>query len=85
MRKTVKIAVSLPEDLLKEAEQERKTLGESRSAFVKRAIRIALEHSDREKAINRYIQGYKRIPESSEEIEAARRAAEIVLVEEPWE
>ncbi len=46
---------------------------------------MALEHRDREKAINRYIEGYQRIPESSEEIEAARRAAEIVLVEELWE
>jgi len=85
LRKTVKIAVSLPEDLLEEAERERKAIGESRSAFVQKAIRMVLEHKDREKALNRYIEGYRLVPESAEEIEAARRTAEIVFAEEPFD
>ncbi len=85
MGKTVKIAVSLPEDLLKDAERERKELGETRSAFVQRAIRMILIRKEREKALNRYIKGYQSTPESPEEIDAAKRAAEIVLNEEPWE
>ena len=85
MGKTVKIAVSISDDLLEQAERERKLSGESRSAFVQRAIRTLLERKNREEILNRYIEGYKRMPESTEEIEAARRAAEIVFIEEPWE
>lgn len=85
MGKTVKIAVSIPEDLLREAEKERRKDGESRSAFVQRAIQISLKQRKKDKAIKSYIQGYQHNPESKEEIEAARRVAEIVLVEEPWE
>lgn len=85
MRKTLKIAVSLPEELLEATERERRIRGESRSAFVQRAIRMVLEHKEKEEAISSYIEGYRRIPESTEEIEVARRTAEIVFAEEPWE
>lgn len=81
----MKIAVSVPADLLEEAERERKIAGESRSAFVQKAIRTVLERRGKAKALNRYIEGYRCIPESAEEIEAARRTSEIVFVEEPWE
>jgi len=83
--KTVKIAVSIPKELLKEAEKERKKGGESRSAFVQRAIRVSLKQSKKDKAISSYTEGYQSKPESKEEIDEARRIAEFVLVEEPWE
>jgi hypothetical protein len=32
-----------------------------------------------------YIRAYQRTPETKEEIQAARRAANAILVEEPWQ
>jgi hypothetical protein len=31
-----------------------------------------------------YIRAYQQIPETKEEVEAARRAASTILAEEPW-
>lgn len=39
MNKSAKVAISLPEHILKAIEKERKTRGESRSEFFRRAAR----------------------------------------------
>ena len=85
MSKIVKIAVSLPEDLLEKAEQERKASGESRSAFIRRAIRTTLKQKEKEETISNYIKGYNRLPETAVEIELAQKSADIVFAEDPWE
>ncbi|MBI2863496.1 MAG: ribbon-helix-helix protein, CopG family [Chloroflexi bacterium] len=85
MPKSGKIAISLPEEVLAAVEVEREASGESRSEFFRRAaetlLRLRREHEMKE----RYMRAYEIIPDTHEEIEAARRAASDILAGEPWE
>ena len=84
MPKTVKIAISLSEDMLSAVEQERKESGESRSELFRRAVEMLLRrHREREMS-ERYIQAYEQKPETEQEIEAARHAASAILAGESW-
>ena len=84
MNKSTKVAISLPEHILKAVEKERKARGESRSEFFQRAAERLLKHEQESKAIEKYIQGYRDMPESPDEVEAAHRAGTAVLAQEPW-
>jgi metal-responsive CopG/Arc/MetJ family transcriptional regulator len=84
MSKTTKIAISLPEDILNAVEKERKDSGESRSEIFRRAVEMLLRQRREQDMNERYIQAYKQAPETKEEIEAARHAANAILAEEPW-
>ena len=84
MPKTVKIAISLTEDMLSAVEQERKESGESRSELFRRAVEILLRRRREREMRERYIQAYKQTPETEQEIEAARRAASAILSGESW-
>ena len=84
MNKSTKVAISLPEHVLKAIEKERKTRGESRSEFFRRAAEKLLKQEQESKAIEKYIQGYCDMPESVEEVEAIHRAGTAVLAQEPW-
>jgi metal-responsive CopG/Arc/MetJ family transcriptional regulator len=85
MPKTIKIAISLPEDLLAAVEHEIQASGENRSQFFRRAVEMLFKQR-REQAIReQYIRGYRQIPETDEEVDAARLAANIILAEEVWE
>jgi len=85
MHRSAKVAISLPEDMLKAVEKERKAHGESRSEFFRRAIERLLKQERESSAVKEYIRGYREVPESAEEIEAAHRIGNAVLAEEPWE
>jgi len=85
MSKAGKIAISLPEELLTEVEQERVSRGETRSEFFRHAAEELLRHRRERGKIEQYVRGYTEAPETEEEIEAARRAASIILASEPWE
>ncbi len=85
MPKTAKIAISLPEDVLAAVERERRDSGESRSEFFRRAAEILLRRQQEQKMNELYVSAYQQMPETEEEIEAARRAASNILAEEPWE
>lgn len=85
MPKTTKIAISLPEDVLAAVEQERKDSGESRSEFFRRAVDVLLRHEREREMGEMYTRAYQQMPETKEEVEAARRAASSILAEEPWE
>ena len=84
MGKSTKVAISLPERVLKAIEKERKTRGESRSEFFRRAAEKLLKQEQESKAVEAYIRGYCVMPESAEEVEAVHRAGAVVLAEEPW-
>ena len=84
MNKSTKVAISLPEHVLKAVEKERKTRGESRSKFFLRAAEKLLKEEQESKAVEKYIQGYRDMPESPDEVEAAHRAGTAVLAQEPW-
>lgn len=85
MSKTAKIAISLPEDLLEAIEEERKARGETRSQFLRRAVEAYRQRQRERLAVEQYMEGYLKMPESREEIEAAHRAGSAVLAGEPWE
>jgi len=84
MGKSAKVAISLPEDILKAVEKERTARGESRSEFFRRAIERLLKQERESSAVREYVRGYREVPESAEEVEAAHRIGSAVLAEEPW-
>jgi metal-responsive CopG/Arc/MetJ family transcriptional regulator len=80
-----KIAISLPEEVLSAMEKVRRRTGESRSAFIRRALEQALAERKERAQISRYLEGYRRHPETRKEVKAAEAAATALLAEEPWE
>ena len=84
MSKTSKIAISLPEEVLAAVEKEREASGESRSQLFRRAVDLLLRQRKEREMSAQYIRAYQDMPETEEEVEAARRAAGSILAEEPW-
>jgi metal-responsive CopG/Arc/MetJ family transcriptional regulator len=84
MGKSAKVAISLPESLLKAIDKERKAKGESRSEFFRRAAEKLLKEDQESKAVETYIRGYSTMPESAEEVKAVHLAGVAVLAGEPW-
>jgi len=85
MGKCAKVAISLPGDILEAVETERKAKGESRSQFFRRAAERLLKQERESSSVEDYMRGYREVPESAEEVEAAHRVGSAVLAEEPWE
>ena len=85
MPKTTKIAISLPEEVLTAVEREREGSGESRSQIFRRAVELLLRQQKEQKMSEQYIRAYQQIPETNEEVAAARHAATIILAEKPWQ
>ena len=74
----VKIAISLPKKDFKLLEAVRKKIGISRSALIDKALRSWLAKKEEEEMVRQYIEGYRRYPETPEEIkehEALAKAA----------
>ncbi|MFH1821852.1 MAG: ribbon-helix-helix protein, CopG family [Methanobacteriota archaeon] len=84
MPKTSKIAISLPEEVLIAVEREREESGESRSQIFRRAVDLLLRQRKDQETSEQYIRAYQQLPETKEEVTAARRAASTILAEEPW-
>jgi len=85
MPKTTKIAISLPEDIFRAVEQERKASGESRSELFRRAVEMLLRRKREQAMSERYVHAYEQMPETREEIAAARHAASSILAGELWQ
>ena len=85
MSKTVKIAISLPGDVLEGIERERRARGESRSEFLRRAVEAFLRREREREAIEQYIRGYQQQPETAEEVAFAESTLQAVMAENPWE
>jgi Arc/MetJ-type ribon-helix-helix transcriptional regulator len=84
MQTTVKVAVSLPKEQFRLMERQRRLLKVSRSAAVRQAIHRWLQSLEEQAAIQQYIEGYRRHPESSEEIKAIEQASVEALQHETW-
>ena len=84
MPKTSKIAISLPEEVLTAVERERQESGESRSQIFRRAVDLLLRQQKEREMSEQYVSAYQQLPETKEEVIAARRAASTILAEEPW-
>ena len=84
MNRTVKVAISLPEELLGQVDRVRLRRGESRSQYFRDAAAARLTLGA-ESSVEVYRRGYVELPESPEEVEAATHAAMTLLASEPWE
>lgn len=82
MIKASKIAISLPVEDLAKIEKIRKRLGLQRSAVIHQAIRFWFKNLQDQEMVKRYEEGYKRLPESTEEMEAFQKMAAEVFKEE---
>lgn len=81
----MKVTVSLPVDLHRAAERERKARKESRSQFFRSAIEALLKQQGERQASERYVAGYLAIPETEPEVSTVDRLSHAVLASEPWE
>jgi len=82
MQKVAKIAISLPKEDFDKLEKLRKRLGFERSALIDKAIRFWLRYLEQEELIKRYEEGYRKRPESIQEIKAMEQAAAGAFAEE---
>jgi len=82
--KTSKVAISLPDEVLTAVEREREESGESRSQIFRRALELLLRQRTEREMSERYVRAYQEMPETTEEVTAARHAASTILAEEPW-
>lgn len=79
-----KIALSLPRQVYDRLESLRRATCDTRSGLIRRALEDLFENLRRAEKSRRYVEGYKRFPESRSEVRAAAVAAKR-LAEEPWE
>lgn len=85
MGKVVKIAISLPVELLEATEQAREARQETRSEFFRHAAKAFLRRERERESVRRYLQGYQEQPETDDEVAAAHQLGSAVLRQEPWE
>jgi len=80
-----KIAISLPDDVLRDVEKERQASGETRSQLFRRAIKDLLKREREREATEQYIRTYREMPETEEELAWVEAASKAVLEEYPWD
>ena len=85
MPTSTKISISLPRATLEIADRERRSTGESRSEYFRRAIDVLLEQERRKAAVERYQAGYVAEPEEEYEVEGVDALGQEVLEREPWD
>jgi hypothetical protein len=85
MRKRGKVAITVSADVLAEAERERKQTGESRSAVFERALTMYFAERRAVEAARRYVDGYRREPESAAEVRVATALGLAAFAAEPWD
>jgi metal-responsive CopG/Arc/MetJ family transcriptional regulator len=84
MKRIVKVAISLPEDLLVAVDQARNTAGTTRSGFFRDAVKAQLQLGATSE-VDRYVAAYRAEPEGAEEVAAAMASAVHLLAAEPFE
>ena len=83
--KTVKVAVSLPEEEYRHVEKLRKELRISRSAVITRALKSWIASSRNQERVRAYVDGYRRVPETDEESKVFESLAGEAIALEEWE
>jgi metal-responsive CopG/Arc/MetJ family transcriptional regulator len=85
MARARKIAITVDSELLARAETLRRKTDESRSALFARALRAVLKEEDRKRRIADYIEGYRRVPETEEDVAWLDAAAVEALRDLSWD
>ena len=80
-----KIAISLPDDVLRDVEKERQASGETRSQFFRRAVTAMIKHRREKEWDEQYVRAYREMPETREEIEAWSGLGLEALAQDPWD
>ena len=80
-----KVAISLPAELLERVEDRRRSTGDTRSRLVGKALERYLRDEDGASLVREYVEGYRRTPESVEEVAEAESMIGEALAEDPWE
>lgn len=84
MIKSLKVAISLPKESLEKIERIRKKMGLQRSAVIDKAICFWLKSLEEKEMIRKYEEGYRRKPESVDEIKAMEKLSAEAFKEEGW-
>lgn len=84
MNRSVKFAISIPNNEFKELEAIRKKKGVSRSKIILEAIKLWKEEKERERLVKIYKEGYKRFPGNLMNIEAWEKASLSTFSHEEW-
>ncbi len=79
-----KVAISLPTDLYRAVEKTRKKNRRSRSAVVQDALRRWLREQQQAQADQEYVEAYRRMPETPQEIAEAEAMAKDSWSEWEW-
>lgn len=85
--RVAKVAVSLPKEVFRSVEQERRKLKMGRSEAVVEALRAWLKQHEEQELVRQYIEGYRKYPEhlSPEEAKARLKlAAQAFHPDERW-
>ena len=80
-----KIAISIPDEILKAVEKERSESGISRSEYFRRTVEEHLRRENEKEDVARYIQGYLENPETPEELNWARALTNYAFDDDSWE
>jgi len=88
--RTRKIAISLPTDIYKAVERERRKRKQNRSEFLRIAVEELLRRQVEREEDERYVEAYRRHPETPDDVAETRALNELALGEfsaneEPWE
>ena len=84
MGKVVKVAISLPEDLLKRVDLECQNTKANRSQFIRQTIECFLKEQKKQEAIAHYLRGYLEQPETQIEAEGMLQIALQTIKQEDW-
>lgn len=79
-----KTVLSLPKDVYARLEALRLETGDTLSGLIRRALEEFFENLHRRDKAGRYVVGYRRFPETRDEVRAAATVAK-QLAKEPWE
>lgn len=82
---THKIAISLPKQDFVKIEKLRKKLGLDRSTIIDKAIKFWLRKWEEREMVGQYQEGYKKNPESIDEIKAMEQVSAEAFDEEGWQ
>ena len=85
MSKKARITIRLSNELLAAVDRERRVRHQTRSEFIQAAVEQALRTEQEQSAIERYVAGYHRQPETADEVLAMHRIAVTALAGDPWE
>ncbi len=82
--RSAKVAISMPKDLFRAVEQVRRELKIPRSAAIVEAIHIWLKRYKEQEKIRQYVAGYRKYPESREEVKQWTSLTAKTFGKDPW-